>query len=85
MRLNHLADQVASFTRADTGKSSFYTIGLGTGAATLIGAFGYGGNTAIAAPLLDIAVTAVPEPGSYALFAAGLLALGFVVRRRRQT
>ena len=75
----------ASLTRAATGKSSFYTISLNTGSATLIGAFGYGGNTAIAAPLLDIAVTAVPEPGSYALFAAGLLALGFVVRRRRQT
>ena len=73
----------ASLTRADTGKSSFYTIGLNTGSATLIGAFGYGGNAAIAASLLDIAVTAVPEPGSYALFTAGLLALGSVLRRRR--
>lgn len=74
----------ASLTSADTGKSSFYSINLGTGSATLIGAFGYGGNPAIAAPLLGIAVTAVPEPGTYALFGAGVLALGFVVRRRRQ-
>ena len=75
----------ASLTSADTSKTSFYSINLTTGSASLIGAFGYGGNTAIAAPLLDIAVTAVPEPGTYALFSAGVLALGAVVRRRRQT
>ncbi len=32
---------------------------------------------------IDFAVTPVPEPGTYALFGAGLLGVGWVVRRRR--
>ena len=74
----------ASLTSGDSGESWFYTINLNTGSATLIGAFGYGGNPSIAAPLLAITVTAVAEPGTYLLFSAGVLALGFVVRRRRR-
>lgn len=72
----------ASLTDGDTGDSAFYGINLVTGAATLIGAIGYGGNAAIAAPLLDITVAAVPEPGTTAMLFAGLLAVAGIARRR---
>lgn len=72
----------ASLTDPATGKSSLYTIGAG-GGAVLVGAFGIGGNTAIAPSLSDIAVTPVPEPAEYALFAAGLAIVACAVRRRR--
>lgn len=34
-------------------------------------------------PTVDNLTLAVPEPGTYALFAAGLAAVGFIARRRR--
>lgn len=75
----------ASLTNGDTADSSFYSINLATGAATLVGAFGIGGNPALAAPLLGIAlnVGVIPEPSTYAMLFAGLLVVGSLVRRRR--
>ncbi len=74
----------AALTDADTGKSGLYAINLGTGAATFAGAFGIGGNTAIAPPLLGLTVAAIPEPGTYALLLGGFGLVGFIARRRRR-
>ncbi len=73
----------ASLTNGDTAKSSFYTINLATGAASLTGAFGIGGNTVVAPALLDITVAAIPEPSTYAMLLAGLALLGTITKRRR--
>lgn len=62
----------------DAGSSlltGIYSINLSTGAATLLG--NYNGT------LSGLTVSAVPEPESYALMLAGLLAVGGLVQRRR--
>ena len=53
--------------------------GFGTGAFSVV----YDLPTASVRLLVTEAVTAVPEPGSYALLLAGMVAIGLVVRRRR--
>ncbi len=59
------------------GSSSFYSINLGTGAATAIGAIGSG------LLISDIAIQQVPEPATITLLAAALLG-SIAVRPRRR-
>jgi hypothetical protein len=57
--------------------SRLYTLNLGTGAATLVGDIGGGQQ------ILDLAVTPVPEPETYAAMAGGMLVAFAAWRRRR--
>jgi hypothetical protein len=71
----------ASLTSPLSGKSALYAIGT-DGYATSLGAFGIGGNSAIAPSLTDIAIVPVPEPAEYALMLAGLGIVAFATRGR---
>ena len=64
-------------TSVGASVSRLYTVNLGTGAATLIGDIGS------ATAIEGLALTAVPEPGTWALLALGLCGVGVVARRRR--
>lgn len=69
-----------------TGLSSFYTINLTTGAATLIGAFSsnLGSVLDITAATPAPVIGAIPEPETYAMLMLGLASIGWMARRRRR-
>ena len=69
----------ASLTAPGGSSSQLFAINLATGAATLVGTIG--GGVALA----DIAMAApIPEPETYALMMAGLLAVSAAERRAKQ-
>ncbi|MBC7842838.1 MAG: DUF4394 domain-containing protein [Gemmatimonadaceae bacterium] len=69
----------AFFTTIIAGglSSNLYAVNLGTGAATLVGAIGAANG------IQGLALTPVPEPGTWALMLSGLVGLGVIARRRR--
>lgn len=67
----------------DDSYSGLYTINLQTGAATLVGAFGIQGNTALPTIVGLTVAPAVPEPSTIGLMFAGLGAAALMRRRTR--
>jgi hypothetical protein len=57
------------------GTPGLFSVNLETGASTFIGSLGTGG-------LRGLAVTTIPEPGTWALLGTGLAAVGVLARRR---
>lgn len=77
----------ATFLNAQD-QSGFYSVNLGTGAASLIGMFnasavGVMWDVSAAMPASEV-VAAVPEPETYAMMLLGLAGMGWAARRRRR-
>jgi hypothetical protein len=64
---------------ANSDTDSLYDVNLGTGGATLIGPYGSATN------VVGLAVIGTPEPGTLALFTAGMVMVWLGARRRKQT
>jgi Domain of unknown function (DUF4394)/PEP-CTERM motif len=71
---NGMAYAALNISGSSSLVTGLYSINLGTGAATLVGEFN--------GTLSGLTVSAVPEPGTYALLLAGLGLVGFSAKRR---
>lgn len=69
----------AFLTNSNSLNSDFYTVDLDAGTALRVGSFIGTVNGLTSAP-----VSAIPEPGTYAMMLAGLGMLGFISRRRKE-
>lgn len=74
---------VAAMLPATAAQFDFYKLGRGTADAMNKDFLPIDGVPCTNGELCSSNVEAVPKPGSYALFVAGLGALGFVPRRRK--